>query len=144
VSSLPWGRHRRPFAGAGKEDDTRSEPFVLDGAEPTVLLGEDSAANPAELVLHALAACLTTAMVYHAAARGIAIEAVDSTLEGDLDLRGFLGLSADVRKGYQRIRVRMRVKSPASSEQLTALSKFSPVYGIVSGSLPVDVVIETC
>jgi len=144
---LGGGRNRsaiQGFHGAGKEDDSRSAPFVLEADEPAVLLGEDRAANPVEFVLHALAACLTTTMVYHAAARGIAIEAVDSTLEGDLDLRGFLGLSQEVRKGYQRIRVRMRVKSQAAAEQLAALSKYSPVYDIVSNSLPVDVAVETC
>jgi len=145
-SWLGGGRNRstiKGFRGAGREDDARLQPFTLDADEPAVLLGEDRAATPVEFVLHALASCLTTTMVYHAAARGIAIESVDSTLEGDLDLRGFLGLSAEVRKGYQQIRVRMRVKTTASSEQLTVLSKFSPVYDIVSNSVPVDVVIET-
>lgn len=82
-------------------------------------------------------------MVYHAAARGVTIEAVDSALEGDLDLRGFLGISDDVRKGYQTIRVRMRVKSDAKPEMLRELAQFSPVYDVVSNSVPVDVIVET-
>jgi hypothetical protein len=82
-------------------------------------------------------------MVYHAAARGIAIEAVDSALEGDLDLRGFLGISDQVRQGYQDIRVRMRVKSEAAPETLRELAQFSPVYDVVSNSVPVEVVVET-
>ena len=131
------------FYGCRDEDQTRSEPFVLDADEPPVLLGEDAGANPVEYVLHALAACLTTTMVYHAAARGIEIEAVDSALEGDLDLRGFLGLSDEVRKGYHDIRVRMRVKSDASPATLRELAKFSPVYDVVSNSLPVQVIVET-
>ena len=83
------GRNRstiKSFYGVGGEDSVRTKPFVLDADEPPVLSGEDHAANPAEYVLHALAACLTTSLVYHAAARGIRIESVESTLEGDLDL----------------------------------------------------------
>lgn len=108
-----------------------------------MLLGRDAGANPVEYVLHALAACLTTTMVYHAAARGIGIEAVESQLDGDLDLRGFLGISNEVRKGYREIRVRMRVKSQAEPEMLRELAQFSPVFDIVSNSLPVKVVVET-
>ena len=87
--------------------------------------------------------CLTTTMVYHAASRGIRVEAVESELEGDLDIRGFLGLSNEVRKGYHHVRVRMRAKSDAPGEKLAELAKFSPVYDIVSNSLPVEVTVET-
>jgi uncharacterized OsmC-like protein len=148
-ASNTWidGGHNRStikgFYGCRAEDETRSEPFVLDADEPSVLLGQDRGANPVEFVLHALASCLTTSMVYHAASRGIVIEAVDSTLEGDLDLRGFLGISNTVRKGYQRIRVRMRVKTDASPQKLRELAQFSPVYDVVSNSVPVEVVVET-
>lgn len=141
------GEHNRStiqgFHGCRMEDESRAEPFVLDADEPPVLLGQDAAPNPVEFILHALAACLTTTMVYHAAARSIAIEAVDSALEGDLDLRGFLGISNDVRKGYEKIRVRMRVKSDARPEALRELAQFSPVYDVVSNSVPVDVMVET-
>jgi len=141
------GGHNRStiqaFFGCRAEDATRTTPFVLDADEPPALLGRDAGANPVEYVLHALAACLTTTMVYHAAARGLAIEAVDSTLEGDLDLRGFLGISNEVRKGYHRVRVRMRVKSQAAPRVLRELAQYSPVFDIVSNSLPVDVAVET-
>jgi len=131
------------FYGCRMEDKSRSAPFVLDADEPPVLLGQDAGANPVEFILHGLAACLTTTMVYHAAARGIEIKAVDSALEGDLDLRGFLGISSEIRKGYQAIRVKMRVKSTAKPEMLRELAQFSPVYDVVSNSVPVDVVVET-
>ena len=141
------GGHNRStiqeFFGCGKEDGTRSEPFIFDADEPPVLHGGDKGANPVEFVLHALAACMTTTMVYHAAARGIEIEAVSSELEGDIDVRGFMGLSDDVRKGYHDVRVNMRVQSNASADQLAELAKYSPVYDIVSNSLPVHVLIET-
>ena len=141
------GGHNRStiqgFYGCRMEDESRSEPFVLDADEPPVLLGQDAGANPVEFILHGLAACLTTTMVYHAAARGIEIEAADSALEGDLDLRGFLGISDEVRKGYQTIRVKMRVKSEAKPEMLRDLARYSPVYDVVSNSVPVEVVVET-
>jgi len=140
------GGHNRStiqgFYGAGQEDATRTEPFVLDADEPPVLLGEDRGANPVEFVLHALAACMTTTMAYHAAARGIAIEAIDSKLEGDLDLRGFLDL-AKVRKGYSQVRVTFRVKTKADPSVLAELVTFSPVHDMISTALPVKVAIET-
>ncbi|HKY02623.1 MAG TPA: OsmC family protein [Burkholderiales bacterium] len=133
----------KSFYGCRAEDTTRSAPFVLAADEPPVLLGEDKAANPAEYLLHALAACLTTSTVYHAAARGIEIEAVDSQLEGDMDLRGFLGLSSEVRKGFECIRVRMRFKTQASPEAIFELAQYSPINDVVSKSLPVKLTIET-
>ena len=81
-------------------------------------------------------------MVYHAAARGITVEDVCSELEGDLDLRGFLGLDSTVRKGFSSVRVRMQVKSDADAETLISLAQFSPVYDIVSKSLPVTISID--
>ena len=132
----------KEYCGAHREDDTRTEAFVLEADEPPILAGNDKAANPVEYVLHALAACLTTTMIYHAAVRDIEIEAVQSELEGDIDIRGFLGMSEDVRKGYHDVRVKMRVKSDASAEQLKELAQYSPVYDMVSNSLPVDLVVE--
>lgn len=141
------GGHNRStiqsFYGAGQEDTVRTKPFALDADEPPVLLGKDQGANPVEHVLHALAACLTTSLVYHAAARGIHIESVESTLEGDLDLQGFLGISDRIRKGYKAIRVSLAVKSDAPPEQLQELAKFSPVYDIVSNPVPVSIQINT-
>jgi uncharacterized OsmC-like protein len=134
--------HVQSFYGVGQEDTNRTKPFVLDADEPPVLLGEDHAANPAEFVLHALASCLTTSLVYHASARGIKVEELESKLEGDLDLRGFLGMSEDVRKGYENIRVTFRVKSDATAEQLRELTKFSPVFDIISNPTPVSINIE--
>jgi uncharacterized OsmC-like protein len=130
------------YYAVGREDDTRGEGFVVDADEPKITSGGDSAPNPMEYVLHALAGCLTSTMVYHAAVQGIEIESVESSLEGDMDVRGMLGLSEDVRKGYQAVRVRMRVKSEAGAETLRELALFSPVYDIVSRSLPVELVLE--
>jgi len=131
------------YFGAGKEDATRTEPFVLDADEPSLVAGTDSAPTAVEHVLHALASCLTTSLVYHAAVQGIELGAVESTYEGDMDVRGLFGLSDEVRKGYSAIRVHMRVRSDAPAEQLTELAMYSPVYDIVSKSLPCEFVLET-
>ncbi len=130
------------FFGAGREDTSRTAPFVLSADEPKVLLGLDRAPGPLEILLHALGACLTTTLAYQAAAQGIDIEAIDSRLDGDLDLRPFLHLAPGVRTGYQRIRVTMRVRSDAPAETLMELAQFSPTYDVVSNSVPVDLVIE--
>lgn len=127
------------FYSAGQEESSRTQPFVLEADEPPVLLGEDRAVNPAEYLLHALAACLTTSMVYHAAARGIVIESLESHIEGDLDIRGFLGIAPGVRPGYEGIRVSFKVKSNASPEQLRDLCDYSPVHDIVSNRVPVTI-----
>jgi uncharacterized OsmC-like protein len=131
------------FYGAGREDATRRDAYVFDADEPPVLLGEDKGANPVEYLLHALAACMTTTMVYHAASRGIEIDAVESSFEGDIDIRGFTGLSNDVPKGYQRIRVTFRVKTGGDAGVLTELVRMSPVYNSVCGSVSIDLTVET-
>jgi uncharacterized OsmC-like protein len=130
------------FYANGSEDDTRTKAFIVDGDEPTISAGTDSAPNPMEFLLHSLAGCLTSTMVNHAAVQGIEIESVESSLEGDMDVRGMLGLSDEVRKGYSQVRVHMRVKSGADAATLEKLALFSPVYDIVSRSLPVEVVLE--
>lgn len=131
------------YYGACQESE-RKEPFRFLADEPPVLCGRDQGANPVEYLLSALSMCVTTSIVAHAAARGIAIEAIESELEGDLDVRGFLGMSANVRKGYQAIRMRMRVQTDAPAELVRQLADFSPVFDVVSRSVPVDLAIETC
>jgi uncharacterized OsmC-like protein len=140
------GGHNRTtikeFYGANHDDETRTEPFIMDNGEPPVLLGNDEGPNPVEYVLNALAGCMTTTMVYHAAARGIKIQEVESTLSGDLDLHGFLQLKDDVRKGYENIKVTFKVKSDADPKELEELAKNSPVFDIVSNPTPVEVMVE--
>ncbi|MBT5869554.1 MAG: OsmC family protein [Nitrospinaceae bacterium] len=114
----------------------------MEADEPLILGGTSNAANPVEYLLHALTSCLTTSLVAHAAVRGITVEDINTSTEGDIDVRGFLGISEEVRNGYQAIRINMKVKSEASAEQLKQLAMFSPVYDTVSNSLPVDLVIE--
>ena len=130
------------FHGACMEN-VRPEPFRFLADEPPMLCGRDEGANPVEYLLAALSMCVTTSIAAHSAARGIRIDAIESELEGDLDVRGFLGMSASVRKGYQAIRMRMRIKTDASPELLLQLAGFSPVHDVISRSVPVDLTIET-
>ncbi len=132
----------KDFYGAGQEDVTRTQPFTVDSDEPPVLLGENRAPNAGEFVLHALAACLTGTIVYHAAARGIALDGLECTIEGDLDLRGFLGLDSNVRPGYEQIRVAIKASGDFDDDQfaeLTSLTRYSPVRDIVSNPVPVAI-----
>jgi len=128
------------FHGAGAEL-RHAQPFELVNDEPPVLLSGDTAPNPVEYVLHALAGCLTTSLVYHAAAHGIAVHAVGTRFEGDLDLRGFLGLSKDVRRGFSGIRVVFEIDADcdeAKKQELVAMAQaHSPVFDIVSNGVPV-------
>ena len=99
----------KDFYAACGEDTSRTEAFVLDAGEPAILLGTDTGPNPAEYLLHALAACVTTSLVYSAAARGVRLTSVESTLEGDLDVQGALGINTeDYRNGYEQIRMTIR------------------------------------
>jgi uncharacterized OsmC-like protein len=125
------------FFGGNAEDTTRKKAFTLDADEPAIAAGKNSAPNSMEYVLHALATCLTGTLVYHAAVRGIEIETVESSCTGDMDIRGLFGLSDDVRKGFSKVAVSMRVKSAASVEELTEMALYSPVYDVISKSLPV-------
>jgi uncharacterized OsmC-like protein len=111
---------------------------MLDADEPAIAAGKDSAPNSMEYILHALATCLTGTLVYHAAVRGIEIEAVESSYTGDMDVRGLFGLADSVRKGFNKVKINMRVKSEATVEELTELAMYSPVYDIISKSLPVE------
>ena len=118
-----------------KETHKHEIPFELDADEPPLLLGEGKGPNPVEHFLNALAACITTSLVYHAAAKGIEIRGVESRLDGDLDLRGFLGISKEVPIGYQKIRVAFKIDADISDqekEELIAMGKkYSPVYNTV-------------
>lgn len=115
----------------------------VDADEPRVLGGTDEGANPVELLLSALASCVTTSMVAHGAAKGIEIEEIESQVEGDIDLRGFFGLDESVPKGFQNIRIKFKVKTaPENIETLKELVKFSPVYNTITNGANVDIHIE--
>ena len=124
----------------------RSQSFVFEKDEPPVLLGQDHGANPVEYVFAALDGCLTTSLIYHAAAQGIKIDEVETSFSGDLNLHGFLGLDENIRNGYEQIKVTFKIKADASKEKLQELVKLakkrSPVFDIVSHPTPVEVSLE--
>lgn len=134
----------KEYFADGREDDTRTEPFIMDADEPAISGGGDSAPNPMEFVLHSLASCLTSTMVNHAAVQGIEIKSVETSLAGNMDVRGMLGMSDEVRKGFNHVQVRMLVSSTESAATLKELALFSPVHDIISRSLAVDFALETC
>lgn len=142
------GTHSRStiegFYGAGQEDTSRTQPFVYDADHPAVLVGTGQGPTPVEFLLHAIAACLTAGLANIAAARGVTLARVESTVEGDIDLLGVLGLSADVRNGYRQIRVGFVVEGDASAEVLAGLveqsRRRSAVYDVLTNGT--DVVID--
>jgi uncharacterized OsmC-like protein len=141
------GAHNRStikdFYAACQEDTSRTSAFTVDAGEPQILLGVDTGPNPAEFLLHALASCLTTSLVYVAAARGVRLTEVSSTLEGEMDVRGALGLSDEVRNGFDNIRVSFRIEGDAPPEKLQEIADRaqarSAVFDMVTRGVPVAV-----
>ncbi|MGI5819907.1 MAG: OsmC family protein [Armatimonadota bacterium] len=131
------------FDGPNLEPNRHTHPFVHDADEPHVLGGTDVGANPVEALLYALSACITTALVYYASLKGIQLNSVESTLEGDLDVQGLLGLDPDVRPGFSEIRVEFRLEADEPRERLQMLldlgQKFSPVFDMVTHETSVKV-----
>ena len=140
------GTHNRAtvksFYGALQEDNSR-EPLVYEIDEPPVMLGENKGANPVEYLLVGLSGCMTTALVAHASARGIEIKSVSSSLEGDLDVQGFLGLSETTPVAYKEIRVSFKIEADISDQEKQELvemaQKYSPVFNTVTQPVKVKV-----
>jgi uncharacterized OsmC-like protein len=137
----------RDFHAACQEDTSRAQAFTVDAGEPAILCGADTGPNPAEYLLHALAACLTTSLVYVAAARGVRLTRVESALEGDMDVRGALGLNDDVPNRFGDIRVRFTVEGDAPPEKLREVVRRatarSAVFDSVTTGVPVHVDVVT-
>lgn len=144
------GTHSRAemngYSGAGGEHE-RPAPFVAEADHTTVLCGDDAAPTPIEYLLSALSACITAGIGNIASARGVELEAVTSTVTGDIDLQGLLGLSPDVRNGYQGISATFRVKGAADPEKLRNIVRQSvarsAVFDVLTNGVPVDIRIET-
>jgi uncharacterized OsmC-like protein len=132
------------FHGALQEM-THQQPWTFDADHPPVLVGTDNGPTPVEYVLHALAACLTAGLANIAAARGITLTEVESTVEGDIDLLGILGLSDQVRNGYQQIAVRFKIRGddPEKLRQVIEQSRQrSAVFDIVTNGVPVAIEVD--
>src|SRR5262245_57403934 len=151
-ASNEWvtGTHSRGtihgFYGVG-EERSHERTFHFDADHPAVLVGRDNGPTPAEFVLHALAACLTAGLANIAAARGVRLTEVRSTVTGDIDLNGILGLDPAVRNGYEQIAVRFTVKGEAPAEKLREIVEQSrarsAVYDIITNQVPVTIDVET-
>lgn len=132
------------FHGA-KQEMAHEQRFVFDADHPPVLVGGDQGPTPVEFVLHALAACLTAGIANIAAARGVTLTSVTSTVEGDIDLLGILGLSDEVRNGYQQIKVSFALDGD-DPEQLRKVVQQSiqrsAVYDIVTNGVPVVIEVD--
>jgi uncharacterized OsmC-like protein len=142
------GTHNRStihgFYGA-KQEMTHRQPHVFDADHPPVLVGADNGPTPVEYVLHALAACLTAGIANIAAARGVNLTEVSSTVEGDIDLLGIFGLSDDVRNGYQQIKVSftLRGDEPEKLRSVVEQSRRrSAVFDIVTNGVPVSIDVD--
>src|SRR5262249_3611293 len=133
------------FSGANQEL-SHPKPFTLEADEPAILLGKDTAANPVEHLLHALASCVTTSMVYHAPARGIQLDKVESTFDADLGLRAFLALDTSALKDYQGLRAGAKVGANVPDDQLQEIIRLgtghSPVYDSLANGVPIAVTAE--
>lgn len=133
------------FYGASGEQ-SHAKGFQYDADHPTVLVGKDQAPTPVEFLLHALAACITSGIGNISAARGVKLTEVQSTVEGDIDLLGILGLSDAVRNGYQRIRVNFTIKGDAPAEKLRQIVEQSmarsAVFDVLTKGTPVEVSIQ--
>lgn len=132
------------FHGAMQEM-VHERPFVLTADHPAVLVGQDRGPTPVEYLLHAIAACLTAGIANIAAARGVRLTEVESTVEGDIDILGILGLSDQVRNGYQAITVRFRLRGddPEKLRQVVEQSRNrSAVYDVLTNGVPVAITVD--
>jgi uncharacterized OsmC-like protein len=144
------GTHNRTtiadYFGVG-EERAHERTFVFDADHPAVLVGQDHGPTPAEFVLQALAACLTAGLANIAAARKITLTEVRSTITGDIDLNGILGLNPAVRNGYQQITVRFTIKGDAPAGKLRELADQSrarsAVYDVITNGVPVAIEVDT-
>ncbi len=143
------GTHNRStidgYFGVG-EERSHERTFHFDADHPAVLVGHDNGPTPVEYVLHALAACLTAGLANIAAARGVRLTEVRSTVVGDIDLNGILGLNPDVRNGYEKISVRFTVKGDAPAEVLKAIVEQSrarsAVFDVITNQVPITIEVD--
>jgi len=144
------GTHSRSrielFTGAGAEHRHTGD-VQFDADHPAVLVGGDAAPTPVEFLLHAIAACITAGIGNIAAARGVKLTSVESTVEGDIDLRGILGLSDEVRNGFQQMRVDFRITGDADPQKLREIvdqaKARSAVYDVLTNGIPVAITVDS-
>src|ERR671930_1455593 len=129
----------------GGQNIERNTEYKMQHDFPNQMSGEGRGPTVCESCMGSLAACLTQTIVAHATSRGILIDSIDIDIEGDVDLRGFTGISTDVRPGAQQFRVNMNIKSnTASKEQINELceigKRFSPAFDTLTNGTSVVLV----
>lgn len=130
------------FYAGGEEKCDRKDAISVDADQPFFLGGKNTAPNAVEYLLHSLTSCLNTTLVAHASVQGIVLEEVEISAEGDMNVKGFFGISDEVNRGYERIRVDMKVKSEADVGTIRSLAMYSPVYEVVSRSVPTELTVK--
>lgn len=140
-ASCQWigGVHSRStvesFFGLG-EEQKHSRSFTIDADHPPQFAAGDMGATPVEIVLSALASCLSAGVASVAQNRGIQLRSVKASVEGDMDLYGILGIDADVRNGFSAIRVKFVIDADATSDEIAAVvaqsQKRSAVFDIIT------------
>lgn len=131
------------YFGAGTEQTSRTTPLVVESDVPALFRGGDRAMDPLEHFLAAIGACITTTVVWHATAGGIHVNAIDTWLEGDIDLRGWFGLEPDPQSGYNEIRVSINLDAEAPDATLDQLvdaaTQYSPLFDTITRGTCIDV-----
>lgn len=130
------------FFGAGQEHEHKAT-YTYEADHPAVLVGQDNGPTPVEFLLHAIATCLTAGIGNIAAARGVKLTRVASTVTGDINLLGLLGIDESVRNGYQGITVNFEIEGDAPAEKLREIVQRSisrsAVYDVFTNGIPVTV-----
>jgi uncharacterized OsmC-like protein len=133
------------FTGAGGPQNHKRT-YEFDADHPSVLVGTDEAPTPVEFLLHGLAACITAGIANVAAARGVTLTEVRSRIEGDINLLGLLGVSKEVRNGYERIRATFDIKGDAPAEKLREIvaqsQARSAVFDVLTNGVPVEIAVN--
>jgi len=133
----------RDYFGAGAEQRSRTTPLVVESDVPALLRGGDRAMDPLEHLLSAIGACITTTVVWHAAARGIHVNGIDTWLEGDISLNGWFGMQQDRPSGFNEIRVSVQIDAEAPDETLDQLvelaTRHSPLVDTVTHGTRIEV-----
>lgn len=140
-ASCEWlgGVHSRStletFFGAGAEQAHKA-PFCVEADHPVVFAAPDNAPTPVEIVLSALASCLTGGVAAIAQNRGIQLRSVKATVEGDMNLHGILGIDPEIRNGFNAIRVTFDIDADATKDEIAAVvaqsQKRSAVFDIIT------------
>lgn len=143
------GTHSRStmlsFSGLGQEHAHRQS-FAIDADHPEIFASEDNGATPTEIVLAALASCLTAGVATVATNRGVMLRSVRATVTGDMDLQGILGIDGEVRNGFDAINVSFDIDADASPADIEAIvtqsQRRSAVFDLIANPTTITVAVR--